>query len=50
MTDFHRLERARNVKMNLEFITLMNSGFILTARACSDHREMMKICLLRVLS
>ena len=45
-----QFERARNVGINPEFITLMYSGFILIFRACSDHRELMKICLLRVLS
>ena len=46
-------ERARNVGMNPEFITLiisvMNSGFIPIFRDHSNRREMMKICHLRVL-
>ena len=48
-----RSKQARNDGMNPEIITLinsvMNSGFILTFRAHSDHRDMMKNPSLRVL-
>ena len=43
-----RSEWARNVEMNPDFITLINS-FMNSGWACSDRRETMKICHIRVL-
>ena len=51
---FWQSEWVRNVRMNPEFLTLINSvmksGFILTFRAPSDCRETMKIHHIRVLT